>query len=155
MAKKQSRKSISVARDTYAAAKAHADARGVSLSSIVDAHLRGLCGLEPSTAGYVAPAPRPTPQTAAARTELDAIAAMRTLDMRAPLVPLTQAQRDKLAADARARLDEAAAARRERAAAANPCRRNNCGDLSLHAAGACAPQRKPWTRRTSIAGDAT
>lgn len=139
MARKQTRRSVSVSREAYDALRAKCDADGVAMSAIVEAYVRKLCGLGPSLAVAGVVERRAGALAAAAVAE----AACDT-----PRVPLPdRAALDRIAATRlRAKLDAAAERRRERAAEANPCRRN-CGDGSWHAVGSCRPTRKPWTRR--------
>lgn len=134
MARKQSRRSVSVSREAYDALRAKCDADAVAMSAIVEAYVRKLCGLGPSLA-----------VAGAVERRAGALAAAAVASPRVP--PLDRAEIDRIAATRlRAKLDAEAAARRERAAEANPCRRN-CGDESWHAVGSCRPTRKPWTRR--------
>lgn len=143
MAKKQTRKSVSVSGAAYAAAMQLCDEQGRSLAGVVDQFLRDLCGLgarESPTSYPIQKRERPTPQVQAAREELDAISATRQA-----MASAAQARATRATLDAAAAARQPPRAELEERALARPCR-IRCGVMALHESGTCAAAQRAEER---------
>lgn len=141
MAKKQTRKSLSISRECWEKAVELAKAQGVSLSSIVENYLRAEVGLPPVFTSWSMPGSRtktgsrtiptgvPFCTVHAIPTPCRFCAKVPRSPVKSPTLGDIAQQIAVKAEDLRIRTAEA-----EERAFANPCRRSTCRNKALHEA---------------------